>query len=68
MKGAVSPRLHVFLATCDIHMKYKLCMSNTEDVLDSMDMLGYAREIYFQPVQFSAEDATRTSRAFLAES
>ncbi|MGR5905433.1 hypothetical protein ACT7DI_15045 [Bacillus paranthracis] len=35
VKGAVSPRLHVFLATSDIHMKYKLCMSK-EDVLDSI--------------------------------
>ena len=31
VRGAVSPRLHVFLATSDIHMKYKLCMSK-EDV------------------------------------
>ena len=43
VKGAVSPRLHVFLATSDIHMKYKLCMSK-EDVLISSS-LGYAREI-----------------------
>ena len=63
VKGAVSPRLHVFLATSDIHMKYKLCMSK-EDVLDSIYRSVTLGKSLFPTVQFSAEDATRTSRAF----
>ena len=63
VKGAVSPRLHVFLATSDIHMKYKLCMSK-EDVLDSIYRSVTLGKSLFPTVQFSAEDATRTSRDF----
>ncbi len=66
VKGAVSPRLHVFLATSDIHMKYKLCMSK-EDVLDSIHRSVTLGKSLFPTVQFSAEDATRTARDFLAE-
>ena len=66
VRGAVSPRLHVFLATSDIHMKYKLCMSK-EDVLNSIHRSVTLGKSLFPTVQFSAEDATRTSRAFLAE-
>ena len=66
LKGAASPRLHVFLATSDIHMKYKLCMSK-EDVLDSIHRSVTLGKSLFPTVQFSAEDATRTARPFLAE-
>lgn len=66
VKGAVFPRLHVFLATSDIHMKYKLCMSK-EDVLDSIQRSVMLGKSLFPTVQFSAEDATRTDRSFLAE-
>ncbi|PEM47439.1 2-isopropylmalate synthase [Bacillus wiedmannii] len=66
VKGAVSPRLHVFLATSDIHMKYKLCMSK-EDVLDSIHRSVTLGKSLFPTVQFSAEDATRTAKAFLVE-
>ncbi|MDM5154023.1 2-isopropylmalate synthase [Bacillus sp. DX1.1] len=66
VKGAVSPRLHVFLATSDIHMKYKLCMSK-EDVLDSIHRSVTLGKSLFPTVQFSAEDATRSTYSFLAE-
>ncbi|MGR5985953.1 2-isopropylmalate synthase [Bacillus cytotoxicus] len=66
VKRAVSPRLHVFLATSDIHMKYKLCMSK-EDVLDSIHRSVILGKSLFPTVQFSAEDATRTAQPFLAE-
>ena len=47
-------------------MKYKLCMSK-EDVLDSIYRSVTLGKSLFPTVQFSAEDATRTSRDFLAE-
>lgn len=66
LKGGVSPRLHVFLATSDIHMKYKLRMSKDE-VLDIIYRSVKLGKSLFPAVQFSAEDATRTTSSFLAE-
>lgn len=66
LKGAVSPRIHTFIATSPIHMQYKLKM--TEDkVLESItDMVSYAKS-FIKDVEFSAEDATRSDREFLAK-
>ncbi len=66
LKGAVSPRIHTFIATSPIHMQYKLKM--TEDkVLESItDMVSYAKS-FINDVEFSAEDATRSDRQFLAK-
>ncbi|MDR1734521.1 MAG: 2-isopropylmalate synthase [Oscillospiraceae bacterium] len=64
--NAANPRLHVFLATSDVHMKYKLRMT-PEQVLERTDkMVRYARR-FCEDVEFSAEDATRSDRAFLAK-
>ena len=67
LKGArARTRCHVFLATSDIHMKYKLKMTR-EQVLDkTREMVAYAVPL-FDEVQFSAEDATRSDRAFLIQ-
>lgn len=66
LKGAVSPRIHTFIATSPIHMQYKLKM--TEDkVLESInDMVSYAKS-FINDVEFSAEDATRSDKEFLAK-
>ncbi|MFD3446218.1 2-isopropylmalate synthase [Microbacteriaceae bacterium 4G12] len=66
LKEAVAPRLHVFIATSDIHMKYKLRMSR-EDVLNTVCETVKLGKSLFPVVQFSAEDATRTDYAFLAQ-
>ena len=64
IKNAVSPRIHVFLATSPIHMQHKLKMS-PEDVLDrAVKMVTYAKN-YCSDVEFSAEDATRSEPEFL---
>lgn len=61
---AEQPRVHTFIATSDIHMKYKLKM-NPEDVLKkAMEMVAYARGLCPE-VEFSPEDATRTNHEFL---
>src|SRR5699024_10316717 len=60
------PRIHVFLATSPIHRDSKLMMSK-EDVLASIkEHVAYATN-YFELVQFSPEDATRTELPFLIE-
>ncbi|WP_416825708.1 2-isopropylmalate synthase [Ectobacillus polymachus] len=66
LKHAAEPRLHVFIATSDIHMKYKLRMTR-EQVLDSVKESVTLAKSLFPVVQFSAEDATRTDYAFLAQ-
>ncbi len=64
IKDAKMPRIHTFIATSDIHMKYKLKMTE-EEVLDRViSMVKYARN-YCDDVEFSAEDASRTRPEFL---
>lgn len=66
LKDAAHPQIHVFLATSNIHMKDKLKMTR-EEVLSSIKKhVTYART-FFEKVQFSPEDATRTDRDFLLE-
>ncbi|MCL2492463.1 MAG: 2-isopropylmalate synthase [Clostridiales bacterium] len=66
VKGAADPRIHLFLATSELHMKYKLKMK-PEAVLERVaQMTAYAKK-YCANVQFSAEDATRTEMDFLAK-
>ena len=58
--------IHLFIATSDIHLKYKLRMSRSE-VLDRIkDSVSYARSKGLE-VMFSCEDATRTDYDFLKE-
>ncbi len=66
IKGADEPRIHTFIATSDIHLKYKLRMSR-EQVLEALtDAVSYARQ-YTDNVEFSPEDATRTDIDFLCQ-
>jgi len=66
LKGAAAPRVHLFIATSDVHMKYKLRMSPTEVLESVAHMVAYARN-RCDDVEFSAEDATRSDREFLAK-
>ncbi len=64
LRKAVRPRIHTFIATSPIHMKYKLKMSQ-DQVLEATDqMVKYARNLCDE-VEFSAEDATRSNPEFL---
>ena len=59
LKNAASPRIHTFIATSDLHMRYKLKMK-PEDVLSQIDeLVAYARNLC-PDVEFSAEDASRS--------
>lgn len=59
-------RLHIFIGTSPIHREAKLNM-NREQVLEAIRAsIGFGRE-YFDDIEFSAEDAIRTERDFLAE-
>lgn len=66
VKSAKHPRIHIFLATSDIHMEYKLKMSR-EQVLETIrEMTAYAKS-FCPDIEFSAEDASRSDREFLAQ-
>lgn len=65
VKVAADPRIHTFLATSPVHMKYKLKMT-PEEVLDcTFKMVRYSKD-YCSNVEFSAEDAMRSDPQFLA--
>jgi len=59
-------RIHTFIATSDIHMKYKLKMSD-QQVLDGAVAAVKLAAGYTPNVEFSAEDAVRTRLPFLAQ-
>jgi len=66
LEGANKARIHVFLATSDIHLKYKLYKTREEALAGAAEGLRYARTLC-ENVEFSAEDAGRTDIDFLAK-
>ena len=66
LEPATRPRLHVFLATSDLHLHYKLRMSRAEALEAIAGMVRYGRE-RCPEVEFSAEDASRTDVEFLCD-
>jgi len=64
LQEAEKPRIHTFIATSDLHMKYKLRME-PEDVLKrAVEMVSYAKSLCPE-VEFSPEDASRSQPEFL---
>lgn len=57
-------RVHVFIATSDIHLQHKLKMSR-EQVLDAIEKSVSYLKAHGVEVEYSAEDATRTDPSFL---
>jgi 2-isopropylmalate synthase len=66
LKGAARPRIHVFLATSDIHLKYKLRISREQCLEQARESVRLAKS-FCDDVEFSPEDATRTDRDFLVQ-
>ncbi|WP_154104948.1 MULTISPECIES: 2-isopropylmalate synthase [Clostridium] len=64
IKYSKKPRIHVFIATSDLHMKYKLKMEPDEVLKEAVEMVTYARSLC-PSIEFSPEDATRTRPEFL---
>ncbi len=64
VKYAKKPRIHVFLATSKIHMKYKLRKAEDEILRLVVWGVKYAKG-FLEDVEFSPEDASRTDRKFL---
>lgn len=64
LRDAEQPRIHVFIATSELHMKYKLKMTREEVLSRISECVAYAASLC-PDVQFSAEDATRSDKEFL---
>ena len=64
LEGAAHPRIHTFLATSDIHLKYKLNKSRGEALDIAVKAVERARKLCDE-VEFSAEDAGRTEINYL---
>lgn len=64
VRQATHPRIHTFLATSPIHMRYKLRMEPEEVVDQVIEMVAYAKS-YCDDIEFSPEDAGRSDPEFL---
>jgi len=65
LKFAKMPRIHTFIATSDIHLKYKLKKTREEVIDAAVKAVRHARR-YTENVEFSAEDAVRSDPEYLA--
>ncbi|MFH1375107.1 MAG: 2-isopropylmalate synthase [Patescibacteria group bacterium] len=64
IKPAKKKRIHTFLATSDLHLKYKLKMSREAALQKITEMVKFSRKLC-PDVEFSPEDASRSDPKFL---
>ena len=66
VKHAHKPRIHTFVATSDIHLKYKLRKSRAEVMKAAVEAVRHARG-YCEDVEFSPEDASRSDFDYMCD-
>ncbi len=66
VRSAKHPRIHTFIATSEIHLKYKLRKTSDQVIREAVEAVTYAKNLC-RDVEFSCEDATRTDILYLAE-
>ena len=66
LEKAKRSRIHTFIATSDIHLKYKFNKSRQQILDEAVAGVQLARS-YAEDVEFSAEDATRTDPDYLEQ-
>ena len=66
VKNAKNPRIHVFLATSDIHLEYKLKLTREEALSKIKENVAYAYSLC-KNIEFSLEDATRTDLDYMCK-
>src|SRR5437667_3165274 len=66
VKYARKARIHTFVATSDIHLKYKLRKSRAEVLKASVEAVRHARG-YCEDVEFSPEDASRSDFDYMCD-
>jgi len=65
IKEAANPRIHVFIATSDIHLQHKLKMDRNQVINKAVEAVKYAKK-FTKNIEFSAEDGSRSDRDFLS--
>jgi 2-isopropylmalate synthase len=66
LRHAKRPRIHTFIATSDIHLKYKFKKSRQQVLDEAVAAVELARK-YVDDVEFSAEDGSRTDPDYLEQ-
>jgi 2-isopropylmalate synthase len=66
IKSAAQPRIHTFISSSDIHLKYQLKKTRQQVLKEAITAVKYACA-YTDNVEFSAMDATRTDRDYLVD-
>lgn len=66
IRETVKPRIHTFIATSDLHLKYKLKKNREQVLADAIWAVRYAKSLC-DNVEFSCEDASRSDINFLSE-
>jgi 2-isopropylmalate synthase len=66
IKEAVNPRIHTFIATSELHMKYKLEMEPDKVLELAVESVKLAAS-FTDNVEFSAEDGSRSDKDFLCK-
>jgi len=66
VRYAKKPRIHTFVATSDIHLKYKLRKSRAEVLKAAVEAVKHARG-YCEDVEFSPEDASRSDFDYMCD-
>ncbi|KAI3429866.1 hypothetical protein D9Q98_010177 [Chlorella vulgaris] len=67
VRHAKLPRVHTFIATSEIHMKYKLRMTPDEVIANAVNAVKHLRSMGCTDIEFSPEDAGRSDPIFLYE-
>src|SRR5436189_408542 len=66
LQDAARPRIHTFVATSDLHLKYKLKKTRAEVLKASVEAVRHARG-YCEDVEFSPEDASRSDFDYMCD-
>ena len=66
VQHAAKPRIHTFIATSDIPLKYKLKMSREAVIDKAIEAVRYAKSLT-DSIEFSAEDGSRSDRDFVCK-
>lgn len=66
IRKAAKPRIHIVIATSDIHIKHKLNMTREDVIKKAVEAVKYARSLS-ENIEFSAEDGSRSDRDFLCK-
>ncbi|HIE64520.1 MAG: 2-isopropylmalate synthase [Nitrospira sp.] len=66
LRGGAKVRIHTFISTSDIHLKYQFRMTRKEALDRAVEIVQHARG-YVDDVEFSPMDATRSEESYLCE-